>query len=145
MNLLLIVYWTALFVGTHIPLPQGALPGESDKLAHFVAYAGLAFLLALRVSTARRITARHALLIVLLVSGYAAVDELLQTPVGRQADMRDWGADVVGVLIGLGVFWGARAVWSAWSRRPRKIGPGPESRGVGMPRLSPDHDDRRRK
>ena len=42
----LAVYWIGLFIGTHVPLPQGALPGSSDKLAHLAAYAGLAVLLA---------------------------------------------------------------------------------------------------
>jgi VanZ family protein len=36
---------------------------------------------------------------------YGAVDELLQTVVGRSADFRDWVADALGVWAGVSVLW----------------------------------------
>ena len=47
-GVVLVFYWIQLFILTHIQLPQGLRirPGM-DKLVHFGAYTGLAFLLGL--------------------------------------------------------------------------------------------------
>jgi len=101
---LLALYWAAMFLGTH--LPQGVGPGSqvSDKLLHFGAYAGLAFLLAAALSCfrARLGSFLFALLIAAL---YGVFDELTQMPVpGRQADVHDWVADVLGAGVGVLAF-----------------------------------------
>ncbi|MBC8352845.1 MAG: VanZ family protein [Planctomycetes bacterium] len=96
------VYWIALFVGTHLPHGVRGLGSVNDKLLHFGAYAGLAFLLAATLTTMRM---RHgALLVPMVVAAiYGCVDELTQMAIpGRQADVADWAADVFGA--GLGVF-----------------------------------------
>ena len=38
-------YFVALFVGTHLPPGEISTPDISDKLAHFIGYAGLATLI----------------------------------------------------------------------------------------------------
>lgn len=96
----LTVYWVALFIGTHIPLPQMALPGHSDKSMHFVAYAGLSFLFTWWLHGTK-----HATLKTVGVLGvYAVVDEVLQYPVNRTPDVLDAVADWVGIIIGLIIF-----------------------------------------
>lgn len=98
------VYWLALFVGTHMPLSVQSLGRINDKLLHFGAYAGLAFLLALVLSTLR--VRRGTLLLPLLVAAvYGCFDELSQLAVpGRQAEVADWAADVFGAGLGVCMF-----------------------------------------
>ena len=72
------------------PAPEG-----SDKLVHFVAFATLAFPLA--------ISGRIGLLPVFVgASAYGGAIELIQPSVNRSADINDWIADVVGVVLGIG-------------------------------------------
>ena len=42
--LLLGIYWLAMFAGTHWPKTPQFVQGNSDKLIHFLGYAGLAAL-----------------------------------------------------------------------------------------------------
>ncbi len=115
LTILLAGYWLALFVGTHIPRIPTALqmPG-ADKWQHTVAYTGLAVLLAARRSIGKRLTWRLVLGIAGVVIAYGALDELTQIPVGRDAEFKDWLADGLGTLIGLGLF----AAWQGvFSRR----------------------------
>jgi len=100
----LAVYWTAIFVGTHLPDDLPSLGEVDDKLLHFGAYAGLAFLLA---AACRTLRLRHGtLLLPLAVAAiYGCIDELSQRAVpGRQADIADWAADVLGAGVGVFVF-----------------------------------------
>jgi VanZ family protein len=114
LSLLVLGYFIALFVGTHIPrVPQGLPPGLSDKHLHFLAYAGLAFLIAARRSCSHRMTWRHHALLWLIIAGYGAFDELLQIPVGRDADIADWLMDIAGAALGLL----ACATVVRWARR----------------------------
>ena len=95
-------YWIALFVGTHIPDGVNGVANVSDKLLHFGAYAGLAFLLAFALSTLR-VKYGALLLPVVVAAIYGCIDELSQMAVpGRQAELADWAADVCGA--GTGVF-----------------------------------------
>ena len=72
------------------PAPEG-----SDKLVHFVAFATLAFPLAL--------SGRIGLLPVFIgASAYGGAIELIQPSFNRSADINDWIADVVGVALGIG-------------------------------------------
>jgi VanZ family protein len=99
---LLIAYWLAMFIGTHIPLDPQALklPG-SDKTWHLVAYAGLAFLIALRHSFGGSMRWKQAAAVFGIVALYGVFDELSQIPVGRHADVFDWFSDVAGAVGGL--------------------------------------------
>ena len=72
-----------------------AAPEGSDKLVHFVAFAALAFPLAR--------TGRFGLLPVFIgASAFGGTTELIQPSFNRSADLNDWVADVVGVVIGIG-------------------------------------------
>jgi len=107
-GVVLAVYWVALFIGTHVPkLPRVTprLP-HFDKLLHFSAYAGLAFLLAAVFTMRRSMSTGRYVAIFIGLAVYAALDELIQSipGLGRQADPLDWVADVCGVTVGLLVF-----------------------------------------
>ena len=72
------------------PAPEG-----SDKLVHLIAFAVLAFPLA--------ITGRFGLLPVFVgASVYGGAIELIQPSFNRSADIYDWVADVIGVVLGIG-------------------------------------------
>ena len=72
------------------PAPEG-----SDKLVHLIAFAALAFPLAR--------TGRIGLLPVFIgASAFGGVIELVQPSFNRSADVNDWVADVVGVILGIG-------------------------------------------
>ena len=71
------------------PAPEG-----SDKLVHFVAFAVLAFPLAR--------TGRFGLLPVLIgASAFGGAIELIQPSFNRGADVNDWVADIIGVILGI--------------------------------------------
>ena len=73
------------------PAPEG-----SDKLVHFIAFAALAFPLAR--------TGRFGLLPVFIgASAFGGVIELIQPSFNRSADVNDWVADTVGVILGIGL------------------------------------------
>jgi hypothetical protein len=73
------------------PAPEG-----SDKLVHLVAFAALAFPLAR--------TGRYGLLPVFIgASAFGGASELIQPSFNRSADVNDWIADVVGVVLGIGL------------------------------------------
>ena len=72
------------------PAPEG-----SDKLVHFIAFAALAFPLAR--------TGRFGLLPVFIgASAFGGAIELIQPSFNRSADVNDWVADMVGVILGIG-------------------------------------------
>ena len=67
----------------------------SDKLVHLIAFATLAFPLAR--------TGRFGLLPIFIgASAFGGVIELVQPNFNRSADVNDWVADVVGVILGIG-------------------------------------------
>ena len=71
------------------PAPEG-----SDKLVHLIAFAALAFPLAR--------TGRIGLLPVFIgASAFGGLIELVQPSFNRSADVNDWVADVVGVILGI--------------------------------------------
>lgn len=99
-----VTFWSAMFVGTHIPNPDlGELPEHSDKAMHLLAYGGLAFLLGLWRAAFRRMTLQDYGMIFGLCAVYAVCDELLQAiPVlNRQCDVFDGMADGIGAALGL--------------------------------------------
>ena len=73
------------------PAPEG-----SDKLVHLAAFTALAFPLAR--------TGRIGLLPVFVgASAFGGAIELIQPSFNRSADINDWLADVVGVILGIGL------------------------------------------
>ena len=77
----------------HQPLPA---PDGTDKFVHLVAFAALAFPLAR--------TGRIGLVPVFVgASVFGGLIELIQPSFGRSADMQDWIADIVGVILGIGL------------------------------------------
>ncbi len=111
-------YWLAMFVGTHIPNPEAIIgPEVSDKLLHFVAYFVLMGLFAgrERLLGARWPAGRTLGRWLLLLTAYAAIDELLQAVPGinRHADLYDALADMAGAFVAsILVF-----VWSSLANR----------------------------
>ena len=103
-GVVLLVYLTALITGTHLPHPEDLISLKgNDKLLHFGAYFGLAFLMATRLWTLRPVTWRATLAIGCLVALTGVVDELTQMLPGinRQCEFRDWLADLAGAVCGL--------------------------------------------
>ena len=73
--------------------PQSA-PNGSDKIAHLIAFAALAFPLSR--------TGRFGLLPVFLgASLFGGVIELIQPTFNRSADINDWIADIMGIVLGI--------------------------------------------
>ncbi|MHC4330402.1 MAG: VanZ family protein [Planctomycetota bacterium] len=113
-TILLALYWPALFVFAHVPIPQVVRQaGVSDKSLHFLAYFILAFLLWFTVSGGKRVNWRKAaprwVLLTILV--YGILDEWSQSYVaGRSCDVLDFFADLAGTLIGLILF----SVFTLW-------------------------------
>jgi VanZ family protein len=100
----LALYWASLFVGTHLPKGIGSLPDVNDKLMHYLAYAGLTFLLAAAL-TSFRLRFRPLLIALLVAAVYGGFDELSQLAVpGRKAELADWGANVFGATTGVVAF-----------------------------------------
>lgn len=104
-------YWVLLFIGTHIPSNKLlASLHQSDKVLHLCAFAGLAFLMAWAIPTNMRKRYRNTLLAAFVTVVYAGLDELLQIPVGRTADWKDFYADCFGIGIGLLIYTLVRAL-----------------------------------
>lgn len=113
--LVLAVYWTALFVGTH--LPAGLVPsgGVSDKSKHFLAFAILTLLLLHVTQPESNGSKRHGIgdkekprprfryfWILAGVAIYAIFDEFTQGLIpGRVPDKMDFLADMCGVLVAI--------------------------------------------
>lgn len=103
---LFIIYLATLATATHISKPPEIVRGvlTFDKLVHGAAYAilvGLAWMAWPPMPSSRRVT--RAAMWLGLGSLYAAADELLQPLTGRDAELGDWAADVIGMVSVLGV------------------------------------------
>ena len=78
------------------PVDQPTTPDGTDKIVHLVAFAALAFPLVR--------TGRFGLLPVFIgASAFGGAIELIQPSFNRSADVNDWIADVVGVVLGIGL------------------------------------------
>ena len=116
---MLACYWAALFIGTHVPAPVlPDLPRYSDKVVHFVMYAGLSYLLALYYLASRPMKLQHYLTVFVITAVYAAADELLQLAVHRHSSFYDGVADALGSLTGLAAFTVTRHILERGSDRP---------------------------
>lgn len=99
-TLVLVIYWIALFTGTHIPSPPQVRMPYADKVQHFLAFFGLSMLLCWAIPTARR-PGRKVALVLLIAISYAAFDEWSQrfTSV-RMVDINDFYTNTAGILTG---------------------------------------------
>ncbi len=101
---ILIVYLTALFISTHIPVPDWARQMEmSDKIMHFAGYMVLSLLFWLSISyEAKALWTRFRpwLLSVILIL-YGIVDEISQPFMNRSTDIGDFAANLVGIASGM--------------------------------------------
>jgi hypothetical protein len=101
----LLLYWPAIFIGTHIhQIPQWiGQVAVSDKVMHFIAYFFLSFLLWFAVNPNKKVHWRKPAvwLILFAIVWYGVIDEWLQMYVGRNADVRDFFADLAGAITGL--------------------------------------------
>jgi len=113
----LIFYWVAMFVGTHWPKIEKYAPDElwliphADKLIHATLYAGWVSVWWWLLSAGG--THLSAAATNWLIAGgvaYAILDESTQLIVGRTPDVKDWTADVVGILA-------AVTILQTWQRR----------------------------
>ena len=69
-------------------------PDGSDKVVHLIAFAALSFPLSR--------TGRFGLIPVFVgASAFGGLIELIQPSFNRSADMNDWMADIIGVVIGI--------------------------------------------
>jgi VanZ family protein len=96
-------YWSALFYLTHTPpskLPRLPRVRMIDKWAHFLAYAGLAFLFYCSLKDRQNGPLSNLKLTFGVLAIYGALDELLQFPVGRTASIYDYVADLAGIAFG---------------------------------------------
>ena len=101
----LVVYWSAMFVATHIPdIPKGVSFRYADKIAHAGAYAILAWLAAMVLRIARWPVARICVTVFAACAIYGAIDEWLQGFTQRTTSLHDWFADLVGAALGLIAF-----------------------------------------
>ncbi|MEX0717471.1 MAG: VanZ family protein [Planctomycetaceae bacterium] len=97
----LAAYWIALVVGTHLPpreVPSGG--GHWDKLQHFLAYAGLAALLAAWLAMRHAPRRRVFLWAFAIVAAFGVLDELTQPAFGRSCEFLDLVADWIGAAAG---------------------------------------------
>lgn len=105
---LLVVYWLLIFTGTHLPrLPSTGID-NADKVQHFAAFLGLAFLLAWAIPASKKNVATKMTVAFLVAACYGVFDELTQGLVSRSTDLYDYYADLAGALAGVVVYYIAR-------------------------------------
>lgn len=105
--ILLVLYWLTLIILAHIPMPRYVRKaGVSDKSLHIFAYLILTFLLWFAIRPDEKVSWRKAAvwLVFIIVTGYGAVDEVVQSLVGRTCDAMDIAANITGILTGLLLF-----------------------------------------
>ena len=96
--------WAAvLFLLSELEGTSALLPAGVDKVVHGGLYSILG--LSLAWGRARTGFAGSTVLLLIIGAGYGALDEWHQSFVpGRDANLGDWMADVVGVMLGLMLF-----------------------------------------
>lgn len=121
LGFLLGVYWLAMFLATHIQLPEvESAPKNTDKVVHLAMYAGLTFLLSSWLSARRPGSGRLVVPVLAAAVVYAGLDESLQMLTEtRTADFWDFVMDVLGAVLGVGLFGAFRAKFSPlWEASP---------------------------
>ncbi len=111
----LLIYWPAIFVCTHWPkIPYWMRKAHvSDKTLHFAAYLALVSLWWFAISPNKKVYWRKATVwwTLFVMVWYGVIDELLQAYVGRNADVKDFLADLAGIITGLVLF----SILSFWA------------------------------
>ena len=101
----ILFYWPTIFILTHIPIPRIILKNiqASDKTLHYLAYLTLAFLFWFAIGPDRKVNWRRAAAwwALCVMAGYGAIDEWLQSYVGRDPDAMDFLANLAGSFTGL--------------------------------------------
>lgn len=119
-SVVLLAYWALIFIGTHLPSARMPHLQASDKFYHFVAFAGLSFLLCWAIPSSRFSWGKILVLAAVIAMSYAVLDELTQQFIpGRTCDIWDVCADSVGVVLGLIAYSLARLIVSRtkWAQR----------------------------
>jgi VanZ family protein len=103
--LMVIAYWSLLFMATHLPkIPRPRIV-NFDKFAHLVAFAILAFLFSQLAFSFRGRSYLKVLLVSIGLFLYALFDEVSQASFGRTTDLADLAADSFGIVIGIAFAW----------------------------------------
>ncbi len=101
----LAIYWIILLVLTTLPGRDLPKTGINDKIEHFTAYFFLGFLLSLTLlfqNKYYKIKKYFAFFAGFIIALYAALDEIHQLFIpGRDCDIFDWTADMIGASIGI--------------------------------------------
>ena len=93
----LIGYWSAIFIGTHLPASIRITPDVNDKLKHYGAFAGLTLLMCYCTTSNNTVKRFGTIAVVILI--YAMVDEWTQRFVPRRVpSVADFLADAAGML-----------------------------------------------
>ena len=111
-------YWITIFIGTHVPSIPQSLADQGDKSLHFVAYCGLAVVLLVWCARLRPLSVGTVAVLWLVIAGYGVFDEVTQLLVGRDCELGDWIADIIGAASGLLITWpiASRIFRERWSR-----------------------------
>lgn len=104
--LLLLAYWLLLFIATHTPKSRLPLSLNIwDKAGHFGAYMLLAILVFAVVARRRWSWSARCWSVFGGLVVYGAIDEWLQGFIpGRQPDLLDFSANVLGIATGIAVY-----------------------------------------
>lgn len=112
---LLLLYWPAIFIATHIPkVPSWVIRTHlSDKILHGLGYLVLICLLWAAIKPFEKVNWRKATVwwILFVVVWYGVLDEWLQGYVGRNSSAMDFFADLAGAIGGLILL----SIFSFWS------------------------------
>jgi VanZ family protein len=129
--IMLLLYWPLMFFLTHRPVVPKVIPRFPDYILHFVGYACLGLLFGVRAKLLRRATWTRFTIAMLVIAGYAALDELTQPYFRRQADWKDWLADLLGAMAGWWLGW-LLVVLGRWILQWRRSGRIPPHVEVGI-------------
>jgi VanZ family protein len=97
-TVILVIYWIALFTGTHMPSPPKVPMPYADKVQHFSAFFGLAMLLCWAIPTHGQLLRKIAIVLAIAIP-YAAFDEWTQRfTANRTVDFLDFVTNTAGIL-----------------------------------------------
>jgi VanZ family protein len=99
--ILLAIYWSGIFLLTHVPGPKLPVVPLSDKIEHFLAFGALGGLLYLTLWANNRARTELAFIVLLIGLSYGAFDELTQALpfVQRDCNFLDFCADSAGLSV----------------------------------------------
>lgn len=132
-TIVLVIYWIALFTGTHMPSPPDVGVKVSDKTQHFTAFFGLATLLYWVIPAKRGVGRKLAVVLAVAVT-YAAFDEWTQrfSP-RRHVDFQDFLTNLGGILTATACYLLTRALWLRLRHQPASAQPAPAQPASAQP------------